>query len=239
MNCLRWICPILAALGLALGSTMTATEPQPESPLLAQTKPELRPPEPETKPVDASKAKTTTVRTQEGGRDTVGAEAATQTMIQASLPGAPHQRLVKLAGRYTTRSKFRPQPNVPVTESRGTAKLTSILDGRFLSEENTGTNMGQAVAGQRLFGYNNATQLYESAWVYTLSTAILTMTGTSADEGKTIEWSGIFDDPGRGKQAIRAVTRLIDDDHFVVEMYGFGEDRAEFVMLETTYTRRK
>ncbi len=166
-------------------------------------------------------------------------DAQMRRMIEANLPGPSHQDLARLAGEYATLSKFRPQPSGAETQSAGAATLTSILDGRFLREENSGTKMGQSVKGMRLYGYNNATRQYETSRVYTGSTAILNMTGTSSDFGTTINFSGSFIEPTAGKENLRAVLRRPDDSHFVVQLIGVAPDGSDFTVLETTYTRKK
>src|SRR5439155_25747718 len=108
---------------------------------------------------------------------------------KAATPGPVHQRLAKLAGEYTTVAKFAAKPGDPAQESRGTAKLTSVLGGRFVHEENSGSLLGQPNSGLRLYGYNDASGHYEGMWVYTGSTGIMTLTGTSTDDGKTINWT--------------------------------------------------
>src|SRR5687767_3997122 len=92
---------------------------------------------------------------------------------QVSMPGPVHKQLVKRAGEYTTVTKFAAKPGGPATESTGTARITVIVDGRFLLEEDSGIFMGQQTKGTRIWGYDNSTKQYESAWMYTGSTGIM------------------------------------------------------------------
>jgi hypothetical protein len=113
------------------------------------------------------------------------------------------------------------------------------LHGRFLLEENTGTQFGQPYKGVRLVGYNNATKQYEASWTYSLSTAIMTMTGTGKDEGKIIEWTAHFMNEKGAKQSLFVTTRQFDEDHVVVELFGKTPDGEKGPAVETTYTRKK
>src|SRR5947207_14160766 len=63
--------------------------------------------------------------------------------MENATPAAAHARLVKLAGEYTTTTKFYMQPGAAPQETTGEARLWVTLDGRFLSEDNTGAFMGQ------------------------------------------------------------------------------------------------
>jgi hypothetical protein len=158
---------------------------------------------------------------------------------EADKPGLEHRQLARLAGEYTTVSKFRLKPDDAPMESKGTARLTSVLDGRFLLEENTGTQFGQPYKGLRLVGYNNATKQYEASWTYSLSNGMMTLTGTGKDEGKVIEWTAHFMNEKGAKQSLYVITRQLDVDHFVVELFGKTPEGEKGPAVETTYTRKK
>jgi hypothetical protein len=86
-------------------------------------------------------------------------------------------------------------------------------------------------------GYNNAKNEYGASWTYSLSTAIMTMTGIRKDNGKTIDWTATYTNEKRKKQTLFA--NKIDDDQFVVELYGKTVSGEKGPTVETTYTRRK
>jgi hypothetical protein len=153
--------------------------------------------------------------------------------------GPEHKELARLAGEYSTVAKFYVKPDDKPMVSKGTAKITSVLDGRFLLEENTGTQFGKPFRGLRLIGYNSSTKHYEASWTYSKSNAIMTMTGTSKGKGKPIEWVASFMDEQGGKQTLYVITRTIDADQFVVEIFGKTKDGKKGPTLETTYTRKK
>lgn len=164
------------------------------------------------------------------------AEAVNQ--MQETMPGAPHSALAKLAGEYTTATKFFMQPGAPPQESTGEAKLWMTLDGRFLAEESSGTLLGQPIKNFRMLGYNNASKRYEGIWTYTMSTSIMSINGTSKDGGKTITFEGSLDDQSGVKQKLGIEMRQTGGDHFVVELSGKTPD-GNPVLVNTTYTRKK
>jgi hypothetical protein len=108
---------------------------------------------------------------------------AKATQAQADSPGPMHQQLARRAGTYITVNRFRLKPDGQAIETKGTAKLTGALGGRFLVEENTGMQLGQPIEGRRMYGYNNATRQFEACWTYSASTAILTLAGASSGQG--------------------------------------------------------
>ncbi|MFI5057615.1 MAG: DUF1579 family protein [Candidatus Acidiferrales bacterium] len=163
---------------------------------------------------------------------------ASRAMGQAATPGAPHEFLAKRAGEYTRVIKFVGQPGADAMQFTGTAKISVVLDGRFILEENFDVVFGRPVHGMRLWGYNNVTKQYEAVWTYTMSTAILMLTGTSSDGGKTIDYTGTTDEPN-GKIPLHAQVRQLDADNFGVTLYSKSPDGKEAAFQETTYTRKK
>jgi hypothetical protein len=157
----------------------------------------------------------------------------------ADKPGPVHEALARRAGDYDTVSRFTPSAGATPVESKGTAKITPAVDGRFLLEESTGTLFGQPVKALRLLGYNSRTKQYEATWTYSMATGMMSMTGTSSDGGKTIEWTEI-NPTGRGAASpLHITTRYIDDDKFVTEMTMRAADGKVGPTLEAIYTRKK
>jgi Protein of unknown function (DUF1579) len=160
--------------------------------------------------------------------------ASNAAQASPSSPGAPQEFLAKRAGEYTRSIKFTGQSN----EWAGTSEITVLLGGRFIMEHNRDTVMGRPVEGMRIYGYNNVTKQYEAVTMYTMSTAITKLSGTSNDGGKTVDYSGESDEP-RGKVPLHARVTQIDDDHFVLSLSTTGPDGKEMTFQETTYTRKK
>lgn len=152
-------------------------------------------------------------------------------------PGPVHQQMSMLAGEWTTVTKMRMGPDAKPQESEGKATLSMILDGRFLRDESTGKFMGRDVKSLKIYGYNTEARRFEGVWMYTQSNAIMTLTGTTEDDGKTVNWAASVEGPG-GKMDFRIVTRVQDEDHFTVEMHAKGPDGKD-ISFETVYTRKK
>ena len=154
-------------------------------------------------------------------------------------PGPVHEQLTRLVGEYTTASTMRLKPDQPPIETAGAAKITTIHGGRFILEENSGTSLGEKITGLRLVGFNNNTGKYEATWTYSMSTAQMSLTGTSKDGGKTIEWSGTFTKGKGDNQTLYVTTRILSNDRFEVELFAKTEGGGKGPTLVTTYTRKK
>jgi len=161
----------------------------------------------------------------------LGCGTALAQAPSASQPGPEQVSLAKRAGEYIRVIKFVGQDG----EWSGTSKISVVLGGRFIMEENHDTVMGHPVEGIRMFGYNNSTKQYEMISMYTMSTAITKLTGTSNDGGKIVDYMGASD----GKVPLHARVQQIDDDNFVVTMMTTGSDGKDAPFQQTTYTRKK
>ncbi len=157
----------------------------------------------------------------------------------ATKPGPEQAFLAKRAGEYTRAIKFVGQAGADANPFTGIAKISVALGGRFIVEENNDTVFGRPVSGMRIYGFNNITKQYEAVSMYTMSTAMLRMTGTSSDGGKTIDFTGTSVDLHGGTVPLHVLVRQVDDDQFVVTLMSTGADGKEAAFQETTYTRKK
>jgi hypothetical protein len=167
------------------------------------------------------------------------AQAAKPVAHPPDLPGPIHEGMAKRAGQYTTATRFALSPEAKPEETTGTAKITSVVDGHFLLEENAGKMLGQEYKGLRLWGYNGAAGQFEATWTYSQATGMMRLVGTSKDEGQTINWTATADQAKGSKMTLHAVTRLQGPDQFTVELYMKQPDGKKGPAFVTTYTRKK
>lgn len=162
-----------------------------------------------------------------------------QKAMQSMMPGPMHAKMAKLAGDWNTKTKMA-APGQPPMEETGTSKITLVLDGRFVQEDAKGMMMGMPVTSHKLWGYNNGSKKFEAVWTYTMSTGMLTMKGTSGDDGKSIKWDGSFENELGIQESLHGTHKFVDDDTFVVELIGDTmPDGSEPPRMTTTYTRVK
>lgn len=159
--------------------------------------------------------------------------------LQAALPGPQQGQLARRIGQYTTLTKFRPKPDLDPIETKGSSKITGMIEGRFLLEECSTTMAAQPVSGMRIFGYNNSSQEYEASWVYAGSTAIVNLHGTSKDGGATVNYSGTLAGPSNRKDPLTVSIHQINNDLFVVTIRLGAPEASDRSQFETTYTRKK
>ena len=170
--------------------------------------------------------------------------AAQQAMMEAwqkaATPGSNHKLLAGLTGQWAFATRMWMEPGTPPEMSTGSAVYTSLMDGRFIQGEYTGTVGGMAFQGLGLTGYDNVARHFTATWADNMGTAIMLMTGTYDPASKTFTYKGDMDDmmkPGT-KVKVRQTVKILSDDSHVMEWY---ESRGgkEFKTMEITYTRQK
>src|SRR5204862_5834510 len=125
-------------------------------------------------------------------------------------PGPVHLQMAKRAGEYTITKTIAMPGQEPMT-ANGHAKITNILGGRFLNEENDGMLFGQPVASSLIAGYNDDTEKFEEVWGWTGTNRLFSATGTSNDGGKTIHYTSAYNNGKGKKERITIDFRVIDD----------------------------
>jgi hypothetical protein len=159
--------------------------------------------------------------------------------VAAGTPGEFHKKLDAFVGNWKGVSKFWMDPSQEPEASEATMTVTWILGGRFLKQEYKGEVMGQPFEGLGLWGYDNLKKKYTASWADNMTTAIMSELGTCDASGKTFTLIGSHDDPMTGKAvAVKSITRIINKDKHVLEMYEPGPDGKMFKNLEITYTRK-
>jgi hypothetical protein len=165
---------------------------------------------------------------------TCAAAAPVFAQAHGGAVGPSQEFLAKRAGTYERVIRFVGQPG----EWKGTSKISAILGGRFIEEENRDTVMGRPVEGIRILGYDDASKQYEMISMYTMSTGITKFTGTSDDGGKTVHYSAVSSEP-QGGVPLHALIRQVNDNEFVVTLSTRAPDGKDRPFQETTYTRVK
>jgi hypothetical protein len=165
-------------------------------------------------------------------------DQAMEVYRKLGTPGAPHKQLASMAGSWTCRTRTWMGPDSPPMEWTGTSEQKMLLGGRYLQQEFSGEMMGSPYNGIGFTGYDNHTRKYVSTWMDSMSTGLMYFEGTAGADGKTITQTARYDDPVQGPMQWRTVTRIVDDNTFLFEMYSTGKSGKEVKMMEITYTRK-
>ncbi|MGA2089925.1 MAG: DUF1579 domain-containing protein [Endomicrobiales bacterium] len=155
---------------------------------------------------------------------------------ELGTPGAPHENLAKMVGKWKTNVKSWTDLDKPPTETVGRSVGKMILDGRFLQQEETGTMMGMPFRGIAITGYDNYAKKYTTFWLDSLSTALYYFEGIESADG-TLTMQSRYVDPFKGPMTYRSVTKFIDDNTYTFDMYATDRSGVKTTMMKVTYMR--
>lgn len=167
-------------------------------------------------------------------------QAMMEAYEKAGTPGPHHEHLNDLVGNWTYAVTMWMEPGAPPMESQGTMEAKWVYGGRFVETSIQGEFMGEAFEGRGVDGYDNAAQKHFGFWVDSTGTTPMFSTGDCSDGGKVMTMTSDFVDPASGETVHqRAVTKVVDHDHHVMEMYHTMGDGKEHKVMEMTATRQE
>ena len=163
--------------------------------------------------------------------------AMMEAMERAGTPGPQHAMLAGMAGDWTFEGKFWMSPDQEPMAASGTATRTMIMGGRVLVEKVTSSYMGQPFEGQGMLGYDNVAGSYWSTWIDNMSTALMTSTGSCAENA--CEFHATMTDPMTGEPARMRMTSEHAPDSELHRGYEIRADGQERLTMEFKYTRAR
>jgi len=168
-------------------------------------------------------------------------EAMMKEWAKWAMPGEMHKHLEKMIGNWTVETKMWMDPAAPPMESKGTAKNSWVLGGRWVRQEYTGDMMGMPFEGIGMTGYDNFRKEFVSTWQDNMSTTMMRSTGTCNAAGTEFSLSGTMDEPitGERDKKFRHVWKVTSADMHVFEAYDNIPGKGEVRVMELTYTRVK
>ena len=157
---------------------------------------------------------------------------------EAGTPGEEHQKIASLAGTFKTVTKIWMDPSKDPEVTKGTAKNQWILGKRFLKQDYSGKFMGQPFQGTGVVGYDKVKKEYVSTWVDTMGTGMMTGEGQFNSEKNELVSTSHYSCPlVGGDKTSRMVTRIINKNEYVLEMFDTGPDGKEMKTMEITHRR--
>ena len=167
-------------------------------------------------------------------------DPATAAMVAAGTPGAAHKTLDAMVGSWETKASFWMAPGAPPMTSDGTSENRWVMGGRYLEQRFKGSFGGMPFEGLGYTGYDNVKKQYWGTWMDSMSTAIMTTTGTASTDGKTWSFTGSMTDPMTGKDIqVDEKVFVTDADHHTFEMWMPGPDGKSYKSMEIVYSRKK
>ena len=158
-----------------------------------------------------------------------------------STPGEVHKLLSSQGGNWTYTSKMWETKNGKLEESKGAAKMSMILGGRFLQQEMKGKAMGMDFQAMSFMGFDMAKQKYVTIWMDNMSTGISHGEGSFNKDSNTLSDTGSATCPMEEDKTTeyRGEWKIVDKNTSVYSMYGTEPNgKEEYLKLEVTYKRK-
>ncbi|MGC4007509.1 MAG: DUF1579 domain-containing protein [Pirellulales bacterium] len=159
-----------------------------------------------------------------------------KAMMAAMAPGPQHAELAKAAGEWSADCEHY-MPGGAVEKSKGSAKRTMIMGGRFLREEFKGSVMGEPFTGEMILGYDNNLKRFDSVWCDSMSTGVMVSHSKGNDPEELV--GSMYCPINRKEVTVRLITKDKGPDEQLFEMHAPGPDGKETLMMRITYHRKK
>ncbi len=158
-----------------------------------------------------------------------------------SARGPAHGRLDPLVGLWDTSTRVFGDLGTRPVEVDGSVEKHWVLGGRFIREDLAGiSNRDRPYMGLGFLGYDAGRRLYQSVWMSTGSTGVVTATGTAREHDGEVRLTLVGDevDPASGRlRRFRAILRIESPDRHVLTQTYVGPDGAFGPGFEIIYTR--
>jgi hypothetical protein len=176
---------------------------------------------------------------QQDSQMTAEQQQVMEKWMKYASPGPNHKLLEPFVGSWNATMTWWEAPGAPPSTSKGTSENVSVLGGRFVQQTVTAEMMGQPFSGIGYTGYDNYKRKFVGTWMDSMGTMVMISTGSADASGKVLTFTGEMDDVAAGKTVtLREVTRVIDNNKHVFEMYGPDKSGKEFKTMEIVYTRK-
>ncbi|HTF88778.1 MAG TPA: DUF1579 family protein [Planctomycetota bacterium] len=161
--------------------------------------------------------------------------------IATCKPTAAHARLKELLGKYDSTARLWMAPGSPPMESKGTAEVTWLHEGKWLQQKWTGEIMGQKTSGTAILGYDNFKERYVCMMVDSLQTTMNSASGHFDASGDNLTLWGMMDEPMTPEQdkQVKYVYRGFGKDRFVFELHDMMIGETNTRVYEVEYVRKK
>lgn len=174
-------------------------------------------------------------------------DSATQAQMMKAwedfaTPGDMHKWMAKGAGSWSCDSVAQwMDPAAPPTYSKASSNEKMIMNGLYSEGEFSSNMMGMPMTGKSITGYDKVKKKFVSTWIDNMGSGIVRMEGSYDEATKTLNMSGKQSDPGTGGESdIRQEQKWVDDNTYILTMYGTGHDgKTEQKFMQGTFKRKK
>jgi hypothetical protein len=177
-----------------------------------------------------------------GPPDSAQMAAMTKAWIDFATPGDMHKWMAKSAGNWVCDSVAQwMYPAAPPAYSKATSTEKVLMGGLYMEGNYSGNMMGAPMTGHTISGYDKMKKKFVSSWIDNMGSGIVRFEGDYDAATKTLNMKGKQSDPSKNMETdMRQEQKWIDDNTYVLTMYGTGHDgKTEQKFMQGTFKRKK
>jgi Protein of unknown function (DUF1579) len=191
--------------------------------------------------VAASIATASSIATAQAPDQAAAMKQMQDRMKVMATPGPRHAELASFLGKWDVEIAMI-MPGAPATRSKATGEYSWVIQGRWMGQRITGQFMGGPFESFAIIGFDNYAKNHVVASVSSMDTSMLMSRGLIVDPSHRVTAVyGTLDEYVTDElhKPYKAVTRKLDDNRHVMEIWDLGIGDAGAKVLEYTFTRRK
>lgn len=166
-------------------------------------------------------------------------QAMMAAMVAHAQPGEHHKYMAQMAGEWNATVKYYMAPGEEPQVALAQSSNTLIFGGRYLKQKFVMDTADNQFNGIGYLGYDNAKQKYIMVWLDDTTSSIATSEGTCDGAGKVFTFFGdMYDAYTKTFYESKTVTRILDENTHVMEMYKADDKGQECMEMEIIYRRK-
>lgn len=164
-----------------------------------------------------------------------------KSKFEQSLSDGAHHQLKTLVGNWEGTVKTWFEKDVLVDESSIVAKISSLLDDRFISYDYETTLQGKPLVGKMIIGFDIPYQKFTFTWIdsFHMGTQIMQAKGEATGKGFSI--TGAYGNPEYGDQLFgwRTELEIVNEEQIIFRAFNIMPGEEESKAIEANYQRIK